>query len=94
MSPVNKNYPPRARKKLVKRKVHNKELSDHFDWIRDNNWQEVLHSPDVLKKNIRKYIDEENRWTKKKLSFLKTIEKDIFREIKKKIKGKRKIYIT
>ena len=86
MSPVNKNYPPRARKKLVKRKVHNKELSDHFDWIRDNNWQEVLHSPDVLKKNIRKYIDEENRWTNKKLSFLKPIEKEIFKEIKKKIK--------
>ena len=86
MSSINKNYPPKARKKLVKRKVHNIELSDHFDWIRDNNWQEVLNSPNVLKKNIRKYIDEENKWTDKKLSFLKPIEKKIFREIKNKIK--------
>ena len=39
----------------------------------------------VLKKNIRKYIDEENKWTDKKLSFLKPIEKKIFREIKNKI---------
>ena len=45
MSSINKNYPPKARKKLVKRKVHSIELSDHFDWIRDNNWQEVLNSP-------------------------------------------------
>ena len=86
MSSINKNYPPKARKKLVKRKVHNIELSDHFDWIRDNNWQDVLHSPNVLKKNIRKYIDEENKWTDKKLSFLKPIEKKIFKEIKNKIK--------
>ncbi len=86
MPPINKNYPPRARKKLVKRKVHNKDLSDHFDWIRDNNWQEVLHSPNILKKNIRKYIDEENNWTNKNLSFLIPIEKKIFKEIKSKIK--------
>ena len=86
MSAINKNYPPKARKKLVKRIIHNIELSDHFDWIRDNNWQEVLNSPNVLKKNIRKYIDEENKWTDKKLSFLKPIEKRIFTEIKNKIK--------
>ena len=86
MSAINKNSPPKARKRLVKRKVHSTVLSDYFDWIRDNNWQEVLRSPNVLKKNIRKYIDEENEWTDKKLSFLKPIEKKIFREIKKKIK--------
>ena len=56
MSSISKNYPPKARKKLVKRKVHSTELSDHFDWIRDNNWQEVLISPNVLKKNINKTI--------------------------------------
>ena len=78
--------PPKARKKLVKTKVHNTELSDQYSWIRDDNWQEVLHSPNVLKKNIRKYIDDENKWTNKKLSFLKPLEKKIFNEIKGKIK--------
>ena len=50
--------PPKARKKLVKTKVHNTELSDQYSWIRDDNWQEVLHSPNVLKKNIRKYSNK------------------------------------
>ena len=63
MPSIKKNYPPKARKKLVKRKVHGIEVSDHYDWIRDSNWQKVLNSPNVLKKNIRKYIDEENKWT-------------------------------
>ena len=49
---------PKARKRLVEKLIHNKKLSDQFDWIRDDNWQEVLRSPNVLKKNIRKY---ENR---------------------------------
>ena len=86
MPTISKANPPKARKKLVKTKVHNTELSDQFSWIRDDNWQEVLHSPNVLKKNIRKYIDDENKWTNKKLSFLKPLEKKIFNEIKGKIK--------
>ena len=86
MPTISKANPPKARKKLVKTKVHNTELSDQFSWIRDDNWQEVLHSPNVLKKNIRKYIDDENKWTNKKLSFLKPLEKKIFSEIKGKIK--------
>ena len=69
MPTISKANPPKARKKLVKTKVHDTELSDQFSWIRDDNWQEVLHSPNVLKKNIRKYIDEENKWTDEKLSF-------------------------
>ena len=86
MPTISKANPPKARKKLVKTKVHDTELSDQFSWIRDDNWQEVLHSPNVLKKNIRKYIDDENKWTNKKLSFLKPLEKKIFIEIKGKIK--------
>ena len=86
MPTISKANPPKARKKLVKTKVHDTELSDQFSWIRDDNWQEVLHSPNVLKKNIRKYIDDENKWTNKKLSFLKPLEKKIFSEIKGKIK--------
>ena len=46
--------PPKARKKLVKTKVHNTELSDQYSWIRDDNWKEVLHSPNVLKKKYKK----------------------------------------
>jgi len=86
MPTISTANPPRARKKLVKTKVHNTELYDQYSWIRDDNWQEVLHSPNVLKKNIRKYIDDENKWTNKKLSFLKPLEKKIFNEIKGKIK--------
>ena len=53
MPTISKANPPKARKKLVKTKVHDTELSDQFGWIRDDTWQEVLHSPNVLKKNIR-----------------------------------------
>ena len=77
---------PKASKKLVEKIIHNKKLSDQFEWIKDDNWQEVLHSPNTLKKNIRKYIDNENHWTDKNLTILKPLEKKNFNEIKSKIK--------
>ena len=61
-------------------------MIDNYNWIRDENWQEVLHSPSILKKEIRDYIDKENKWTDSQLSFLSSERNKIFNEIKGRIK--------
>ena len=77
--------PPKARKKTKKTKIHGLTINDDYSWLRDNNWQEVLREPSLLKPNIKKYLDEENNWTKQKLKNLKKPQKIIFDEIKSRI---------
>ena len=60
--------PPKARKKTKKTKIHGLTINDDYSWLRDNNWQEVLREPSLLKPSIKKYLDEENNWTKQKLT--------------------------
>ena len=74
--------PPKARKKTKKTKIHGLTINDDYSWLRDNNWQEVLREPSLLKPSIKKYLDEENNWTKQKLKNLKKPQKIIFNEIK------------
>jgi len=81
-----KNTPPSAKKLTAESNHHGYKLFDQYDWIRDDNWQEVLHSPRVLKKEIRKYIDKENQWTDNHLSILSPLKKEIYEEIKGRIK--------
>ena len=47
--------PPKARKKNKKIKVHGLMIKDDYSWLRDDNWQEVLRKPSVLKPNIKKF---------------------------------------
>ena len=48
--------PPKAR--IYKRKLnyHGFNLYDNFAWLRDKNWQEVLHNPKILKPSIKKFL--------------------------------------
>ena len=77
--------PPKARKKTKKIKIHGLTINDDYSWIRDNNWQEVLREPSLLRNHIKKYLDEENNWTEQKLQHLKKPQKIIFNEIKSRI---------
>ncbi len=86
MNSDKKIIPPIAEKRITREHYHGQELIDNYNWIRDENWQEVLHSPSILKKEIRDYIDKENKWTDSQLSFLSSERNKIFNEIKGRIK--------
>ena len=78
--------PPKAR--IYKRKLnyHGFNLYDNFAWLRDKNWQEVLHNPKILKPSIKKFLEDENKWADDNLNHLNRFRKLIFEEIKSKIK--------
>jgi len=78
--------PPKARKKSKKAKYHGLIVKDDYFWLRDNNWQEVLKKPSKLKPNIKRFLEDENRWTNESLKHLKNSRKTIFEEIKSRIK--------
>ena len=78
--------PPKARSYKRKLNYHGFNLYDNFAWLRDKNWQEVLHNPKILKPSIKKFLEDENKWADDNLNHLNRFRKLIFEEIKSKIK--------
>lgn len=37
---------------------------DPYHWMKDENWQQVMRDPSVLREDIRKYLEAENAYTK------------------------------
>ncbi|ACT58906.1 S9 family peptidase [Hirschia baltica] len=61
--------------------------TDPYAWIRDDNWQEVMQTPSVLKQDIRDYIEAENAFTKEVLETPTTVlQTELFEEMKGRIK--------
>lgn len=61
--------------------------TDPYAWIRDDNWQEVMQSPSVLKQDIRDYIEAENAFTKDVLEApTSDLQTELFNEMKGRIK--------
>lgn len=61
--------------------------NDPYAWIRDDNWQEVMQDPSVLKQDIRDYIEAENAFTKDVLETpTLALQTELFDEMKGRIK--------
>ncbi len=41
--------------------------NDPYSWLKDENWQEVMREPSLLKPEIRSYLEAENAYTKTRL---------------------------
>ena len=78
--------PPIARKQAVHSTWHNIELTDEYDWLRAENWQEVMRNPDALPKEIRDHLEAENAYTKAMLSDTEDLQAKLFEEMKARIK--------
>ncbi len=39
---------------------HGVTVTDDYAWLKDENWQEVLRDPSILKPDIRSYLEAEN----------------------------------
>ena len=79
---------PKLRKETNITTIHNKELFDDYAWIKQKNWQEVLKDPSKLNEEITKYLEEENNYIKEQLKDKEKLQKDLFIELKNKIKDK------
>ena len=55
--------PPILKKKRERKKVHNNTITDYYSWVHQKNILEVLSSPTKLDKDIRHYLNQENKYT-------------------------------
>ena len=77
---------PRLEKKPEIKSCHNTKWKDDYSWIHQQNILEVLKDGSKLLPEVRKYLEEENSYTKFHLSDTKNIRKKLFDEIKGRIK--------
>ena len=77
---------PQLRKKPDIKSCHNTSWEDNYSWIHQNNILEVLKDSSKLLPEVRKYLEEENAYTEHHLENTKQIQKELFNEIKGRIK--------
>ncbi len=65
---------------------HGITVSDDYAWLKDENWQEVLHDPSVLDADIRKYLEAENAYTESLLGHTASLQKRLVAEMRGRIK--------
>ena len=77
---------PQLKKKPEIKTYHNISWKDDYSWIHQDNILEVLKDNKKLNPEVRKYLEEENSYTDFHLSNTKNIQKELFNEIKGRIK--------
>jgi len=77
---------PQLKKKSEIKTCHNLSWEDNYSWIHQDDILEVLKDSKKLNPEVRKYLEEENSYTDFHLSDTKNIQKELFNEIKGRIK--------
>ena len=77
---------PQLEKKPELKSCHNVNWEDNYSWIHQENILEVLKDGSKLLPEVRKYLEEENKYTKFHLEDTSKVQKKLFDEIKGRIK--------
>lgn len=65
---------------------HGITVTDDYAWLKDDNWQEVLREPSVLKPDIRAYLEAENAYADTVLGHTEPLQKKLVAEMRGRIK--------
>ena len=77
---------PKLKKIKSEKKYHDLTLSDEYAWVDQPNILEVLKDASKLDSEVKDYIDGNNKITEDYFKDVKDLQKNLFQEIKSKIK--------
>ncbi len=79
--------PPVAKRAPVMVEQVGRTRIDPYHWMKDENWQQVMADPTVLRSDIREYLEAENAYTKDRLEDpLEALRAELFEEMRGRIK--------
>ncbi len=55
---------------------------DNYAWLKDDNWQEVMRDPSLLKADIRAYLNEENAYRESMMASTAALQERIYQEMR------------
>ncbi|MBT3395784.1 MAG: S9 family peptidase [Alphaproteobacteria bacterium] len=79
--------PPKAPVHPDLPKFHDHGRADEYSWLRDDNWQQVMRTPEVLKPEIREYLEAENTYAEDLFGGLNGAKAKLVEELKGRIKA-------
>ena len=66
--------------------LHGRRRTDDYAWLKDENWQRVMHDPAVLRADIRAYLEAENAYKDAVLGPTEALRAALFEEFRGRIK--------
>ena len=82
-----KIVPPLAKRQPITIEQVGRTRSDPYHWLKDDNWQEVMKDPSLLRADIRTYLEDENAFTKAELETpTAALQDTLFKEMRGRIK--------
>ncbi|HUO11213.1 MAG TPA: S9 family peptidase [Caulobacteraceae bacterium] len=78
--------PPRPRKDPKRIEQLGRVRVDDYAWMKDDNWQQVLHDPSLVKAEVREHLVAENTYVAEVLKGTEALQAKLFEEMKGRIK--------
>ena len=89
---MNKNTPPtthpsapQARQRAFTDTHHGITRHDEFAWLRDENWQQIMHDPQNLNVEIRAHLEAENAYTDAIMADTQDLQEALFAQMRDRI---------
>ncbi|MFM7738193.1 MAG: S9 family peptidase, partial [Planctomycetota bacterium] len=79
-SPVPKAPKPMKKPKTITQVGRTR--TDEYQWMKDDNWQQVLKDPSVLRADIRDHLLKENAWFDARMADTRPLQEKLFEEMK------------
>src|SRR5215475_7062886 len=83
---MSKPLPPRPKKEPKRIEQLGRVRVDDYAWMKDDNWQQVLHDPSKVKAEVREHLVAENAYTGAVLAGTEDLQAQLFAEMKGRIK--------
>jgi oligopeptidase B len=78
--------PPSPRQEPVRIEQLGRVRIDEYQWMKDDNWQQVLTDPTVVRADIRAALVEDNAYTQAMLADTEALQERLFQEMRGRIK--------
>jgi oligopeptidase B len=73
---------PVAEKRPVEITQHGKTRTDNYQWMKDDDWQNVLEQPSILKQDVAQHLHAENAYHDATMACADGLKEAMFQEMK------------
>ena len=73
--------PPAPKKEPVSTTQLGRTRTDSYAWMKDENWQQVLRDPSVLRPDITEHLKAENAYAESVLAGMEPFRKELLQEM-------------
>lgn len=77
---------PTAEQRPVEIEQVGRSRTDEYSWLRDDNWQEVMRDPSVLRQDIRDHLEAENTYFNAVMEPTEALQERLYQEMRGRIR--------